>query len=390
LSKKKSVNVLFYDLTTVYFETNTQDEIRDFGFSKDGKSQHVQIMLAVIVTQEGLPIDYVEFKGNCYEGHTLIPVIENLSSKYDISKAVLVADAALMNKINLTELDKKGIKYVISAKIKCSSALLKKFILAQDGYQIITQTNDKDDNLKDCIRSKIIELKDIQKELKESENSQEIEEIEEDKEHKLEDRIIVYHSTKRARKDSRDRLESLERISKYVDSTAKSKLTGILRKPYVKISKDCKIEVDAEKLNKAAQFDGFFGLRTNIVDPDERELLSTYRGLWQVEQTFRIAKSNLEIRPVFHYTTRRIKAHFAICYLALALIRYVDFAIKNADINITYEQLHMTLFDLNKTVIVNHDNQEFELLQDPPLNLIPIYQALKLRWPKKFCYIPNM
>ena len=95
--KKQSVNVLFYDLTTVYFETSSQDEMRDFGFSKDGKHQHVQIMLAVIVTTDGLPIDYKEFPGNSYEGHTLIHVLDELKELYSINKVVLVADAALMN-----------------------------------------------------------------------------------------------------------------------------------------------------------------------------------------------------------------------------------------------------------------------------------------------------
>ena len=116
-AKKETVDVMFYDLTTVYFETNSQDVLRDFGFSKDGKCQHVQIMLAVIVTKYGLPMDYEEFPGNCYEGHTLIPVIEKIKTRYDIDQTVLVADAALMNKINLSALTEKKINYVIAARV---------------------------------------------------------------------------------------------------------------------------------------------------------------------------------------------------------------------------------------------------------------------------------
>ena len=116
--QKETIDVMFYDLTTVYFETNSQDTLRDFGFSKDGKCQHVQIMLAVIVTKHGLPIDYEEFPGNCYEGHTLIPVIDKIKTRYKIDQVVLVADAALMNNINLTTLTEKNINYVIAARIK--------------------------------------------------------------------------------------------------------------------------------------------------------------------------------------------------------------------------------------------------------------------------------
>ncbi|MCD8543109.1 MAG: transposase [Gammaproteobacteria bacterium] len=105
--KKETIDILFYDLTTISFETSSQDELRDFGFSKDGKHQHVKIMLAVSVTKNGLLVDYQEFPGNCYEGHTLLPVINNMKLRYEIDKIVLVADAALMNKINLQELTQK-------------------------------------------------------------------------------------------------------------------------------------------------------------------------------------------------------------------------------------------------------------------------------------------
>src|SRR3990167_10795700 len=133
--QKETVDVMFYDLTTVYFETNSDDSLRNFGFSKDGKCQHVQIMLAVIVTKHGLPIDYEEFPGNCYEGHTLIPVIEKIKVRYNIDKTVLVADAALMNTINLSALSEKKINYVIAARIKNMKKNIKENILDQNDYQ---------------------------------------------------------------------------------------------------------------------------------------------------------------------------------------------------------------------------------------------------------------
>jgi hypothetical protein len=120
-TRNQTIDVLFYDLTTIYFETSTADEIRDFGFSKDGKHQHVQIMLAAIVTEGGLPIDYETFVGSSYEGHTLIPVLDKIKERYNINKVVLVADAALMNKINLQELNERNIKYIIAARIKNAS-----------------------------------------------------------------------------------------------------------------------------------------------------------------------------------------------------------------------------------------------------------------------------
>jgi transposase len=362
--EKRTIDVLFYDLTTIHFETSTQDEIRDFGFSKDGKHQHVQIMLAVIVTTDGLPIDYKEFSGNTYEGHTLIPVLEEIKERYNIGKIVLVADAALMNNINLRELDNCGMKYIIAARIKNTKKDIKEKMLDIATYNCISRTTDEDGHVEE-IKAKIIDSDDG-------------------------DFLIAYHSTRRARKDEHDREKSLEKIEKHIHNTAKSKLTGALKKAYVKISKDCKIEIDQIKLELEKQYDGFFGLRTNIKDLHPLEFLSSYRGLWQVEQTFRIAKSSLEIRPVFHYSPRRIRAHFSICYIALALVRYVEFMLKNQGVFTPYEQLHLFLDRMRVVRLVDHKNDLFEFIEDPPPQLPQIYQALKIKWPKKFSSKPNL
>lgn len=359
LAHREEVDVMFYDLTTVYFETNEQDELRNFGFSKDGKCQHVQIMLAVIVTKHGLPIDYEEFSGNCFEGHTLIPVIEKIKKRYTIDKVVLVADSALISKINLAVLAEKNINYVIAARIKNVKRDIKNEILEHDGYKKILATDD------DLIKSKTITLSSG-------------------------DFLVAFYSSKRAQKDEYDRQQDLEKIKKYLQSTTKSKLTSRLKKPYVKVSKGCKLEIDLEKLDNEKRFDGFFGLQTNLKNIDPKGILSTYRGLWQVEQTFRIAKSNLEIRPVFHYNPRRIRAHFLICYMSLALLRYVEFKLLKSDLHYTSEQLHFLLEQMRITKIHHSDNNIYKLLEDPPPDLAPIYQALNIEWRKKFSHEPIM
>lgn len=360
--EKRTVDVLFYDLTTVYFENSNQNELCNFGFSKDGKHTHVQIMLAVIVTTDGLLIDCKEFPGNCYEGHTLIPVLGEIKERYNIDKVVLVADAALMNKINLEELNNQNIKYIISARIK--NAKNKAGILDIENYQTISKSANEDGTFEE-IKSKTIELG-------------------------TNDFLIAYHSTKRARKDEKDRERDLEKIKKHVQSTAKSKLTCALRKSYVIVSKNCKMEINEEKLALEKRFDGFFGLRTNIKEIKPLEFLSSYRGLWQIEQTFRVAKTSLEIRPVFHYTPRRIKAHFAICYMALALVRHVGFILKTQNNHIPTEELHLLLDKIRVTQLVDYKDNLFEILENPPEELPFIYQALNTKPPQKFSCKPNL
>lgn len=352
-TQNETVDVMFYDLTTVYFETNSDDSLRNFGFSKDGKCQHVQIMLAVIVSKHGLPIDYEEFPGNCYEGHTLIPVIEKIKARYNIDQTVLVADSALMNKINLSALTEKKINYVIAARVKNTKKDIQKNIFDQAEYKTITSTKE------DTILSKEIKLP-------------------------AGDTLIAFHSSKRARKDAYEREKALGKIQQYLNSTAKSQLTSRLKKPYVKVSKGAKLEIDLVKLNLEKQFDGFFGIQTNLEKINAKEILNTYRGLWQVEQTFRIAKSNLEIRPVFHYNTDRIRAHFLICYISLALIRYVEFELIKNNLHYPIDQLHFLLNQMRVMKINHADQNTYVLLEDPPPELISVYQTLNIKWHKKF------
>lgn len=355
----EGVDVLFYDLTTLYFETNSQDEIRDFGYSKDGKSQHVQIMLALVVTKAGLPIAYEYFPGNSYEGNTLIPVLNKLRNKYEIRRVVLVADAALMSKVNITELSELGYEYIISARLKNTTQIIKKHVLTTDGYSFIYESKNSEEEVTDRITAKVIAMAEG-------------------------DSMVAYHSTARARKDSHDRLKNLEKISGYLDSSGKKKLSSKLSKSYIKITSDCKVEIDEKKLEMEEMFDGYFGIRTNISHMEAGEILHHYRGLWQIEQSFRIAKTNLEIRPIYHYSTRRIEAHLAICYMSLGLMRYVEYIIKREDEGISFENFHLLLSKMRQVKITDQEGENFYILEDPPTELIPIYKILKIRWPKKF------
>lgn len=355
----ETVDVLFYDLTTLYFETNTQDEVRDFGFSKDGKSQHVQIVLALVVTKEGLPISYEYFAGNTYEGHTLIPVLNKLKESYNINRVVLVADAALMSRINIRELSNQGYQYIISARLKNSIKSIKDEILNFEGYEVISETKDNAGESLDITSSKAIDTKEG-------------------------DMIIAYHSTSRARKDRHERLKDLEKIAGCISSSGKGKLSGNLKKSYVKVRKDCELEINDEKLELDEKFDGIFGIRTNVQEMNPAEILGQYRGLWQIEQSFRIAKNNLEIRPVYHYNIKSIEAHLAICYISLAVMRYVEFRLKRFGNYISNERLHILLTKMREVKIIDHEGNEFKILEDPPSDLVSIYQILEIKWPKKF------
>jgi len=350
LGEKEKVDLLFYDLTTIAFETNSKDDLRDFGFSKDGKSQHVQITLVLIVTKHGAPIGYEIFPGNIYEGHTLIPVMQKLRSSYKIDKVCIVADSALMNKVNLSDLDKNGFGYIIAARVRNLDAKPTKEMLSSEGY--IDKANSD-------LRYKVIGQKEGQN-------------------------LITVFSEQRARKDEYERAKIMAKAEKHLGKSANGRLKSPLKKAYFTLSESSSIILDEKKLEQDKSFDGYFGFYTNLTEVNPEEIIAQYKGLWQVEQSFRITKHNLKIRPVYHWQERRIKAHFAICFLSLSLVRYAEILLKEASQHIPIEQLHMSLEKVQRVYITSSKGELFKLRTDIPKELLPIYRALGIKSEARF------
>ena len=113
-----SISIVFYDVTTLYFEVNNEDELRKTGFSKEGKHQHPQIVLGLLVSVDGYPLAYEIFEGNKFEGYTMLPVIDTFKKKYKLDQLVIIADSGLLSNENITELQTKGYQYILGARIK--------------------------------------------------------------------------------------------------------------------------------------------------------------------------------------------------------------------------------------------------------------------------------
>jgi hypothetical protein len=113
----ETINVVFYDMTSLYFEAEDEDDLRRIGFSKDGKFQNPQIMLGLLVGRGGYPIGYDIFEGNTFEGKTLLPVLERIVEQYDFGKPVVIADAAMLSNDNLDSLDRQGYPFIVAARI---------------------------------------------------------------------------------------------------------------------------------------------------------------------------------------------------------------------------------------------------------------------------------
>jgi len=174
----KTINVVFYDMTSLYFEAEDEDDLRRIGFSKDGKFQNPQIMLGLLVGRGGYPIGYDIFEGNTFEGKTLLPVLERIAQQYDFGKPIVIADAAMLSNDNLDALDRQEYPFIVAARMRNESQAMQETILRRcAGLQ----------------------------------NGQNVE-----IEHEAGRRLIVAYSDKRARKDAHNRERGLQRLRKRI------------------------------------------------------------------------------------------------------------------------------------------------------------------------------
>lgn len=282
-------DLLFYDVTTLYFESFEEDELRKNGFSKDNKSQQPQILVALMVTKEGFPIAYEVFAGNTFEGHTLIPVVKAFIRKSKIKELTVVADAAMISSENIQALKENGIHYIVGARLgNVSSDLMDKIdqtLPREEGQSIRLQTNSG--------------------------------------------YLICNYSSVRYRKDKHEMDKQIQKAKDIISHPSKSK-----RLKFTKINGQ-QIELHQKLIDKTQRMLGIKGYYTDL-DPglaDNKTIIDRYHELYKIEHAFRISKSDLQTRPIFHYKEEPIKLHLLICFMALVVSRHIElqtgFSIKN-------------------------------------------------------------
>lgn len=278
---KEDISVVFYDMTTLYFEASDEDDLRKTGFSKDGKHSNPQIIIGLLVGLSGYPIGYDVFEGNTYEGHTLIPFLEKMQDKFDIQKPIVIADSGLLSNNNLIILEDEGYEYIIGARLKNETDTIQQQIIGH-GYQ---------DGDFYCIKKELT----IEKRRRTR-------------------RLIVHYSDARARKDAHNRKRGLERLERRLKSgrLTKSNINNRGYNKYLEITGDVNISIDYQKYESDHVWDGLKGYVTNS-KLSGKMILDNYAQLWHIEKAFRISKTDLRIRPIYHRLKHRIEAHILHC-----------------------------------------------------------------------------
>lgn len=277
---KFDFSLVFYDVTTLYFESFEPDDLRKPGFSKDNKFNQPQIVIGLVVSNEGFPVAYEIFAGNKFEGHTLIPVIESFKRLHVIETLTVVADAAMISLDNIETLKRHNLHYIVGARLGNLPQNLMREIA--DGLQ-------QRDNA--TLRTETTH-----------------------------GTLVCDFSLKRYRKDKRDMEKQIKKAEGFIRDPA-----ALKRTKFLKIDEGTAYQLNAELIEKHTRLLGIKGYYTNLESTvDDRTIISHYHNLWHVEQAFRVAKNDLRMRPIFHFKQETIKVHVLICFMALAVSKYLE------------------------------------------------------------------
>lgn len=273
-------DLLFYDVTTLYFETFEEDELRKNGFSKDNKSNQPQILIALMVSKEGFPITYEVFSGNTFEGHTMLPVVKKFIDRHQVKNFTIVADAAMISTDNIKLLRENEINYIVGARLgNLSTNLIKTIdesICREDGASLRLKTDNG--------------------------------------------YLICSYSSVRYRKDLYEMNKQIDRAKQVVEQPSKNKRLKFIQ------TKDQQVVLNDKLIEKTRKLLGIKGYYTSLDETaaGNNTIIERYHELYRIEQAFRISKSDLQTRPIFHFKEEPIRLHILICFAALVVAKHIE------------------------------------------------------------------
>lgn len=284
----QQIDVVFYDTTTLYFESTRTDkgEVRRFGYSKEHRSDCVQVVLGLLIDKDGIPVGYELFPGNTYDGKSVPKILEKLKTKYQVGRIIFVADRGMLSRDNIREIEAAKLEFVLGMRLQKAGA-------------------EKEAEFYDLARYRPVGKK----------GELLIREVEHEGR-----RLVLTWSQERADRDARTRELILENIGKKLskEPSPRQLVTHRGYRQFVRGLEEGKPEIDAEAVELSKRRDGFYGVITNVAREKmaTEEVYARYKDLWRIEDAFGEMKGTLRTRPIFHWTDERIEAHILICLLA--------------------------------------------------------------------------
>jgi transposase len=311
------VDLVFYDVTTLSFETQQTNEIMQMGYSKDKKFNESQVVLGMSIDQDKMPVSFDIYPGNTFEGHTFKDTVETMKKRYNIGKVIVVSDRGMMSRKNIEIVENSDYEFIVGKSIK----QIKKLNVFEGEFIELSEG---------------IKYKEMQYEGK---------------------RLLIIYSQERAKKDKRDRLRLIEKAKKMLeDGSIESKSKKGARK-YLKEESKQDYTLDIEKIEKDEKYDGYYGIITNT-ELNPKQILAQYHTLWKVEETFRTLKNYLETRPIFHWTEKRIKGHIVMSFVAYTMQRTLELELERKGIEYSHEKIREAIKNM-EYIELKTQNQNF-------------------------------
>lgn len=324
----QELDVVFYDVTTFYFESEVEQEdaLRQKGFGKDGKIGSTQILFGLLIDRHKQPIGYRIYKGNFFEGHTFAQALEQLKHQYNIKDIVVVADRGMLNKNNIQLTTGNNYEFIIGERLKALPQPIKEHLLNIDNYTKTWTYNNQQEPI--VIKYCTLEYQGRT--------------------------IISTYSSKRAAKDKKDREDKLEAAQLLMKNP--SLLKRKAQHYFLSTDQNSRYHLDEEKIKQNERYDGFLAISSNASSLSVEQVLDNYRHLYQIEHSFRTFKSHLETRPMFHWTDKRIEGHICLCYIAYTLLTHVQNKLLKAGSRLSEKEIRKAMDSMQVSLIKNNDS----------------------------------
>lgn len=315
----RDTSLVYYDVTNYYFEIDEPNEMLRRGVSKEHRKDPI-VQMGLFMDTNGLPISYGLFSGNTLDKQTLIPMMGKLQDDYSLGRIIVVADRGLITGDNIFQALSDGNGYILSYSIRGSEKAFKDYVLdpagyiqKKDGFRIKSRLAPRKIRVTDVLTGK---KKDLM----------------------VDEKHVVFYSPAYAKKAKMEREEVLKKAksmiqepqkytrstsygaAKYVKNLSFDKETGEILTHGGKV-----LEIDEKLIAEEELYDGYYAIVTSEHKLSDGQIIDIYRGLWKIEESFRITKSDLETRPVYLQNLEHIQAHFLICFVALVLARLLEY-----------------------------------------------------------------
>lgn len=358
----RDTSTVYYDVTNYYFEISQEDENRRRGVSKEHRPNPI-LQMGLFMDDNGLPISYGLFPGNTHDSQTLPSLLENMIANYNLGKIIVVADRGVTSGDNISDLLCNGNGYVFSYSIRSANQEFKNYVLNELDYTLVGNDGFK---IKSRIEPRQVWITQFPSGKK--------------KKVPIDEKHVVFFSPEYAAKSRYERNRAIEKaksliknpskynrstsngVSKYVKNLVFDKNTG-----EIILNNSRALLLDEDLIIEESKFDGYYAIVSSEYEKSDSQIIDIYRGLWRIEETFKITKSELEARPIWLSTSDHILAHFMICFVSLVISRILEFRL-NRRFSVPYiiqslRNCNCVLFEKNY-FLFSYYNEVLSALED--------------------------